>query len=85
MTTSTIEIKTRFLEIEAKATDEYSFSLSFGSENPVSTPMGEEVLSHMEGAVDLSRLNYGAPFLWSDDPRTVLGVVESAEIVNKIY
>ena len=59
--TTAIPIKTRFLEIEAKAVDEDSFSLSFSSENPVSTPMGEEVLSHREGAVDLSRFNDGAP------------------------
>ena len=81
MTTAT-QIKTRFLDIEAKAVDEDSFSLSFSSENPVPTPMGEEILSHKREAVDLSRLNDGAPFLWSHDPRTVLGVVESAEIVN---
>ena len=81
-TTSSTAIKTRFLEIDAKAVDEDSFSLSFSSENPVPTPMGEEILSHKREAVDLSRLNDGAPFLWSHDPRTVLGVVESAEIVN---
>ena len=81
MTTAT-PIKTRFLEIEAKAVDEDSFNLSFSSENPVPTPLGDEVLSHQRDAVDLSRLNDGAPFLWSHDPKTVLGVVESAEIVN---
>ena len=81
-TATTTQIKTRFLDIEAKAVDEDSFSLSFSSENPVPTPMGDEILSHKREAVDLSRLNDGAPFLWSHDPRTVLGVVESAEIVN---
>ena len=80
--TTAIPIKTRFLEIEAKAVDEDSFSLRFSSENPVSTPMGEEVLSHREGAVDLSRLNDGAPFLWNHQTNQVLGVVESAEITN---
>ena len=81
MTTAT-QIKTRFLDIEAKAVDEDSFSLSFSSENPVPTPMGEEILSHKREAVDLSRLNDGAPFLWNHQANEVLGVVEKAEIVN---
>lgn len=81
MTTAT-QIKTRFLEIEEKAVDEDSFSLSFSSENPVPTPMGEEILSHKREAVDLSRLNDGAPFLWNHLTNQVLGVVEKAEIVN---
>ena len=38
MTTAT-QIKTRFLEIAAKAVDKDSFNLSFSSENPVTTPM----------------------------------------------
>ena len=81
MTTAT-QIKTRFLATEAKAVDEDSFSLSFSSENPVPTPMGEEILSHKREAVDLSRLNDGAPFLWNHQPNEVLGVVEKAEIIN---
>ena len=64
MTTAT-QIKTRFLDIEAKAVDEDSFSLSFSSENPLPTPMGDEILLHKREAVDLSRLNDGAPFLWN--------------------
>ena len=62
MTTATA-IKTRFLDIDAKAVDSDSFNLSFSSENPVATAIGDEILSHREGAVDLSRLNDGAPFL----------------------
>ena len=54
MTMST-QIETRFLDIEAKAVDEDSFSLSFSSENPVPTSMGEEILSHKREAVDLNR------------------------------
>ena len=81
MTTASA-IKTRFLEVDAKAVDEDSFSLSFSSENPVPTLMGDEILSHEREAVDLSRLNDGAPFLWNHQTNEVLGVVEKAEIVN---
>ena len=81
MTTAT-QIETRFLDVEAKAVDEDTFTLSFSSENPVPTRLGEEILSHRKEAVDLSRLNDGAPFLWNHQTNEVLGVVESAEIVN---
>ena len=81
MTTDTA-IKTRFLATEAKAVDEDTFTLSFSSENAVPTPLGEEILSHREGAVDLTRLNDGAPFLWNHQPNQVLGVVQKAEVVN---
>ena len=81
MTTDTA-IKTRFLATEAKAVDEDTFTLSFSSKNAVPTPLGEEILSHREGAVDLSRLNDGAPFLWNHQPNQVLGVVQKAEVVN---
>ena len=81
MTTDTA-IKTRFLDIDSKAVDSDSFNLSFSSENPVPTPAGEEILSHDKDAVDLIRLNDGAPFLWNHQPNEVLGVVESAEITN---
>ena len=82
MTASTTQIETRFLDVEAKAVDEDTFSLSFSSENPVPTRLGDEILSHRKEAVDLSRLNDGAPFLWNHQTNEVLGVVESAEIVN---
>ncbi|WP_320667415.1 phage major capsid protein [Prochlorococcus sp. MIT 1307] len=82
MTTDTA-IKTRFLDLDSKAADSDTFNLSFSSENPVPTPLGDEVLSHKREAVDLSRLNDGAPFLWNHQPNEVLGVVESAEIVNE--
>ena len=53
MTTSTTQIRTRFLPTTAKAVDEDTFSLSFSSENPVPTALGEEILSHRDGAIDL--------------------------------
>ena len=75
-------IKTRFIPTTAKAVDEDNFTLSFSSENTVPTPLGEEILSHREGSVDLTRLNDGAPFLWNHQTNQVLGVVQKAEVVN---
>ena len=74
MTTAT-QIKTRFLDIESQAVDDDSFSLSFSSENPVPTPIGEEILSHKREAVDLSRLNDGA----SSNRRIALARAEEAK------
>ena len=55
--------------------------MSFSSEEPVQRYFGQEVLSHEQGAADLSRLNNGtAPFLWNHNRDEVLGVVQSAEI-----
>ena len=67
---------------EAKAVDEDTFSLSFSSENPVPTALGEEILSHRDGAVDLSRLNNQAPFLWNHSVDEILMVFVKAEIIN---
>ena len=67
MTTDTA-IKTRFLPTTAKAVDEDTFTLSFSSENAVPNTQVEEILSHREGTVDLSRLNDGATFLWKHQP-----------------
>ena len=59
---------------------DYSRTLefSFSSETPVDRWFGPEVLSHAEGAMDMSRLNDGAPLLWNHDPDRVLGVIERA-------
>jgi HK97 family phage major capsid protein/HK97 family phage prohead protease len=59
---------------EAERTMEFSFS----SEVPVARYFGNEVLSHERGAVDLGRLNDGAPLLFNHDPARVIGVVERA-------
>ena len=52
--------------------------LAFSSENPVERSFGNEVLSHDEGAADLSRLNDGAPLLLEHDRGQQIGVVERA-------
>jgi len=59
---------------EADRTLEFSFS----SEAPVARYFGNEILSHERGAVDLGRLNDGAPLLFNHDPAKVIGVVERA-------
>jgi HK97 family phage major capsid protein len=58
-------------------TDE-TLTFSFSSEAPVERFFGREILLHEQGAMDLSRLNDGAPWLWNHERGVVLGVVEKA-------
>jgi HK97 family phage major capsid protein len=60
-----------------ESTDE-TLTFSFSSEAPVDRWFGREILVHEKGAMDLSRMNDGAPWLWGHDPNKVLGVVEKA-------
>lgn len=53
-----------------------SLEFSFSSETPVERWFGSEVLSHDADAIDLTRLNDGAPLLWNHNPDQVLGVIE---------
>lgn len=62
----------------AEGEDSRSLEFSFSSEQPVSRWFGDEVLSHVDGAVDLGRMNDGAPLLWNHDPDRQIGVVERA-------
>lgn len=64
------------MQVEEKTDDTLTFS--FSSESPVDRWFGREILLHDEGAMDLSRLNDGAPWLWNHLRDTVLGVVEKA-------
>jgi len=64
------------MQVEEK-TDE-TLTFSFSSEQPVERFFGREILVHEEGAMDLSRLNDGAPWLWNHERSVVLGVVEKA-------
>jgi HK97 family phage major capsid protein/HK97 family phage prohead protease len=63
--------------------NENSFEFSFSSEFPVERFFGTEILSHEQGAADLSRLNDGAALLWNHDMADQIGVVDSAEIRGK--
>ena len=55
----------------------------FASEMPVERYFGMEVLSMDESAMDLSRLNDGAPLLFQHDSDKIVGVVERAYIKDK--
>lgn len=64
------------LKIEEK-TDE-TLTFSFSSEAPVDRWFGREILVHEPGAMDLSRMNDGAPWLWNHNRDVILGVTEKA-------
>ena len=57
-----------------------TFEFPFSSEYPVKRYFGNEVLSHEEGAADLSRLNDGGAVLFNHNMDKPIGVVESAYI-----
>jgi HK97 family phage prohead protease len=65
------------------ATEERTIEFPFASEAPVERYFGMEVLSMDESAMDLSRLNDGAPLLFQHDPDKIVGVVERAYIKDK--
>jgi len=69
---------TTFDEVE-----ERTYEFPFSSEFPVARYFGNEILSHENGAADLSRLNDGAPLLFNHNPDRVIGVVERAYIDGK--
>jgi len=60
--------------------DERTIEFPFSSEFPVARYFGNEILDHTREAVDLARLNDGAPLLFNHDPGKVVGVVERAWI-----
>lgn len=66
----------RFTRAEGSDTNERVYTFPFSSEQPVQRAFGDEVLSHDSGAVNLSRMNDGAPLLFNHDPNKVIGVVE---------
>jgi HK97 family phage major capsid protein/HK97 family phage prohead protease len=69
--------------IRAVEGKEMTVELSFSSEEPYLRWFGNEILSHDDGAMDLSRLNDGAPLLADHDARQQIGVVEKAWIQDK--
>ena len=70
----------RAMGIEPPVLDAESRTITFpfSSETPVDRWFGAEVLSHRADAVDLSRLNDGAPLLYNHDPGQLIGVIERA-------
>jgi HK97 family phage major capsid protein/HK97 family phage prohead protease len=72
----------RSMGIDAPTLDAENRTITFpfSSETPVDRWFGAEVLSHRADAVDLSRLNDGAPLLYNHDPGQLIGVIERAWI-----
>jgi len=83
MTTTEPKLRHRFLEIESPKAKDNTIEFAFSSETPVQRMYGNEVLSHDENHVDLSRLNAGAPLLFNHQPDVVLGVVQKAWIEDQ--
>jgi HK97 family phage major capsid protein len=66
--------------VEIRATGERTVELSFSSEAPVPMRSGVEILDHSAEAVDMSRMQAGAPVLFQHDTHQQIGVVERAWI-----
>lgn len=62
--------------------NERKFTLSFSSEEPYDRWWGTEILSHTEGAVDLTRLNSVGVVLYNHDRNKVIGKIISASVEN---
>lgn len=60
------------------ADEDRTLEFPFSSEYPVARYFGNEILAHTREAVDLTRLNNGAPLLFNHDPDKLIGVVERA-------
>lgn len=63
---------------ELAPVEDKRFSLSFSSTEPYERGWGWEILDHSPGAIDMTRLERGAPVLFNHDPNVVIGVVEKA-------
>lgn len=62
--------------------NERKFTLSFSSEEPYNRWWGTEILSHTDGAVDLSRLNSIGCVLYNHNRDKVIGKILSASVEN---
>ena len=72
----------RFAVFQRESVDveKRTVEVAFSSEEPVRRWFGDEVLSHAQGAVDLSRLNGGGAVLFNHDWDDQIGVIERAWI-----
>ena len=81
-----MKIKTKGLDREYKVdlstldAEARTVELVFSTEAPYQRSFGYEVLSHEEGAVNMTRLDDGAALLWNHNPDVQIGVVNSAVI-----
>ncbi|MCD7862859.1 MAG: HK97 family phage prohead protease [Lachnospiraceae bacterium] len=62
--------------------NERKFTLSFSSEEPYDRWWGTEILSHSEGALDLTRLNSIGCVLFNHDRDRVIGKITRAWVEN---
>lgn len=63
--------------------EDRTIEFPFASEEPVERYFGMEVLEMSEKAMDLSRLNDGAPLLYQHDADRIVGVVQRAYLKDK--
>ena len=73
----------RSISTEFEQEEDRTLEFPFASETPIERYYGMEVLSMDEKAMDLSRLNDGAPLLYQHDADRIIGVVQKAYIKNK--
>lgn len=62
--------------------NERKFKLSFSSEEPYDRFWGTEILSHAEGAVDLTRVNSIGVVLYNHNRDKVIGKILTAKVEN---
>ena len=62
--------------------NERKFKLSFSSEEPYDRFWGTEILSHADGAVDLTRVNSIGVVLFTHDRNRVIGKILNAKVEN---
>ena len=81
----TMKLKPQFREFEVRGVDEEkkTVELSFSSEDPYARYWGVEILDHSSKSVNMERLSNAAPLLFNHNRDEVIGVVESASIVDK--
>ena len=77
------ETQTRAHSVDYVEKEDRTIEFPFASEEPVARYFGMEVLEMSEKAMDLSRLNDGAPLLYQHDADRIVGVVKRAYIKDK--
>ena len=77
------KVSTRAEAVTFVQDEDRTVEFPFASEQPVERYYGSEVLMMDESAMDLSRLNDGAPLLYQHDADRIVGVVERAWIKEK--
>jgi HK97 family phage major capsid protein/HK97 family phage prohead protease len=67
-------------EIREIDVEKRTVEISFSSETPVERWFGDEVLDHAPGAMNVERMESGAPLLMNHDHRDQVGVIVSARV-----